>query len=286
MLVNPPRAQAQGRRGDCSRLRHRSAKLQCETTALPKRQFCRENPDMETSLHLHAERADGATIETYLPLSRGGHPARVTALLDTLLTAGAEAKTADLLAALAMALALATLKAHPGRHSLDRTLALVEDVLNAARDTEDAMNRKVADIIKRQKLAKLGPTATVRAACKLMAERDIGAVMVTDAGGHLAGIFTERDLVKRVAGPGLDIDATKLKDVMTPAPQTMRPSDAAVLALRRMRDGGFRHMPVVDEGKLLGIVSSRDFLGAEMKQLEIETAFRSAAMAEGFRPNA
>jgi len=73
---------------------------------------------------------------------------------------------------------------------------------------------------------------------------------------------------------------------MTPAPQTMRPSDAAVVALRRMRDGGFRHMPVVDEGKLLGVVSSRDFLGAEMKQLEIETAFRSAVMAEGFRPTA
>jgi CBS domain-containing protein len=246
---------------------------------------------MEASLHLRAERDDGAMIEAYLPLSRGGHPGRVTTLLDALLKAGAEAETTDLLAALAMALAVATLKARPGRnapgpHSLDRTLALVEDVLNAARATEESMNRKVADIIKRQKLAKLGPTATVRAACKLMAERDIGAVMVTDAEGHLAGIFTERDLVKRVAGPGLDVETTKLKDVMTPAPQTMRPSDAAVVALRRMRDGGFRHMPVVDEGKLLGVVSSRDFLGAEMKQLEIETAFRSAVMAEGFRPTA
>jgi len=241
---------------------------------------------METSLHLRAEREDGAAIEAYLPLSRGGHPARVTALLDDILKAGAGAKTADLLAALAMALTVVTLKARPGPHSLDRTLALVEDVLNAARATEEAMNRKVADIIKRQKLAKLGPTATVRAACKLMAERDIGAVMVTDADGHLAGIFTERDLVKRVAGPGLDVETTRLKDVMTPAPQTMRPSDAAMVALRRMRDGGFRHMPVVDEGKLLGVVSSRDFLGAEMKQLEIEAAFRSAVIAEGYRPTA
>jgi CBS domain-containing protein len=58
------------------------------------------------------------------------------------------------------------------------------------------------------------------------------------------------------------------------------------VALRRMRDGGFRHMPVVDGGKLLGVVSARDFLGAELKQLEVETAFRSAVVAEGFRPTA
>lgn len=148
------------------------------------------------------------------------------------------------------------------------------------------MNRKIADIIKRQKLAKLPPGATVRQACQLMAERGVGAVVVTGADGRLAGIFTERDLVKRVAAPGLDLDKTALSEVMTRAPETMRSSDAAVVALRRMREGGFRHMPVVDNGKLLGVVSSRDFLGAEMKQLEIEASFRTAVLAEGFRPNA
>ena len=241
---------------------------------------------MESSLHLQAERADGAAVGAALPLPRGRDPEKVKALLDKLLKAGAKNETADVLAALALALAIRTLTARPGSQSIDATQALVDEVLDAARDAETAMTRKISDIIKRQKLAKLAPTATIRQACKLMAERAVGAVLVTEAGGRLAGIFTERDLVKRVAAPGLDLDATKLVEVMTPMPETMTPNDPAVVALRRMRDGGFHHMPIVEGDKLLGVVSSRDFLGAEMKQLEIETAFRSAVLAEGFRPTA
>ena len=239
---------------------------------------------MDASLRVRAERADGATVDARLPLPGGRDPERVKALLDKLLKTGAKAETADMLAALALALATRTLTARPGSQSIDATQALIEEVLDAARDAETAMNRKIADIIKRQKLAKLAPTATVRQACQLMAERGIDAVLVTGPEGRLAGIFTERDLVKRVAAPGLDLGKTTLAEVMTKMPETMRPSDPAFVALRRMRDGGFRHMPIVEGDKLRGIVSSRDFLGAEMKQLEIETAFRSAVLAEGFRP--
>ena len=241
---------------------------------------------METSLRLRAERADGASVDALLPLAGGRDPARVKAVLDRLLKAGAKEETADMLAALAMALAVRTLTARPGSQSIDATHASVDEVLDAARDAETAMNRKISDIIKRQKPAKLPPSATVRQASKLMAERGVGAVLVTGEGGRLVGIFTERDLVKRVAANGLDIEKTTLAEVMTKMPETMAPSDPAVVALRRMRDGGFRHMPIVDGTKLLGIVSARDFLGAEMKQLEIETAFRSAVLAEGFRPTA
>jgi CBS domain-containing protein len=241
---------------------------------------------MGSSLHLKTERADGAAVDVFLPLPDGSEAARVKPLLDKLLKLGAKERPADFLAALAMALNVKTLTARPGTQSLDATQALVEQVLEAGREAETAMNRKIADIIKRQKVARLAPSASVRQACKLMAERSIGAVMVTGADGRLAGIFTERDLVKRVAAQGLDLDKTALAEVMTKAPETMRPSDAAVVALRRMRDGGFRHMPVVDGEKLLGVVSSRDFLGAELKQLEIETAFRSAVLAEGFQPHA
>lgn len=241
---------------------------------------------MGTSLHLRAERADGASVGAALPLPRGRDPEKVKALLDKLLKAGAKEETADVLAALSIALAVRTLTAPLGSQSIDATQALIDEVLEAARDAETAMTRKISDIIKRRKLAKLAPTATVRQACKLMAERGIGAVLVTEANGKLAGIFTERDLVKRVAAPGLDVETTRLAEVMTPMPETMTPDDPAVVALRRMRDGGFRHMPIVDGGKLLGVVSARDFLGTEMKQLEIETAFRSAVLAEGFRPTA
>ena len=241
---------------------------------------------MDAKLRFRAERADGAVVDALLPLPRGSDPERVKALLDKILKVGTKAETADVIAALATALAAKTLAADPGHQSVDATHGAVEAILDAARDVETTMSRKIADIIKRQKLAKLAPTATVRQACKLMAERAVGAVLVTEASGKLAGIFTERDLVKRVAAPGLDIETTTLAEVMTKMPETMKPSDPAVVALRRMRDGGFRHMPIVEGEKLLGVVSARDFIGAEMKQLEIETAFRSAVLAEGFHPNA
>jgi CBS domain-containing protein len=148
------------------------------------------------------------------------------------------------------------------------------------------MARRVADIIKGQKIATLRPSDSVRAACKVMAERNIGAVLVTDEDGRLLGIFTERDLLNRVAAPGLDFDKTLLREVMTKRPMSMHSTDSAIVALRRMRDGGYRHLPVVDGGELRGIVSSRDFLGAELRELEAEAAFKSALQDEGFRPGA
>ncbi len=241
---------------------------------------------MDARLRFRTERADGAVVDALLPLPRGSDPERVKALLDKILKAGAKEETATMIAALAAALAARTLTAAPGSQSVDATEGAIAAIMDAAKDAETTMNRKIADIIKRQKLAKLAPTATVRQACKLMAERAVGAVLITEGGGKLAGIFTERDLVKRVAASGLDVETTTLAEVMTRMPETMKPSDPAVVALRRMRDGGFRHMPIVEGEKLLGVVSARDFIGAEMKQLEIETAFRSAVLAEGFRPQA
>lgn len=267
-------------------MRSRAARLRCETTGLRKAGLCRDTSLVDGSLRLRAERADGAAVDALLPLPRGRDPERVTRLLDRILKAGAKAETADIIAALALALAVRALTARPEDRPIDAAEATVAEVLSTARDVETAMSRKIADIIKRQKLAKLPPTASVRQACKLMAERAVGAVLVTGPDGRLAGIFTERDLVKRVAAPGLDIEKTELAAVMTRMPETMTPDDPAVVALRRMRDGGFRHMPAVDGGKLLGVVSARDFLGAELKQLEVETAFRSAVVAEGFRPTA
>src|SRR5207247_1856820 len=110
---------------------------------------------------------------------------RVKPLLDKLLKLGTKEDTADILAALAMALTVRTLTALPGTQSLDATQAMAENMLDAGRDAETAMNRKIAEIIKRQKLAKLAPAATVRQACKLMAERAVGAVLVTDEAGKL-----------------------------------------------------------------------------------------------------
>jgi len=133
-------------------------------------------------------------------------------------------------------------------------------------------NRSMEEIVRHQHPVTMPATASVRDACAEMHQRRIGAVLVTDAEGGLAGIFTGRDLVRIVAA-GEDPGATMLHSVMTPNPDTMPPGHHAIDALRVMRDGGFRHIPVVDGGKILGIVSRGDFRGLEHDRLDVETGY-------------
>ena len=132
------------------------------------------------------------------------------------------------------------------------------------------MRRVVPDIVRNQHLLQLPPDATVRNAALAMRERHVGAVLVT-TDGRLAGIFTERDMVNRVVADGRDPDHTTLAEVMTADPDTITPSTTAIEALRRMDDGGYRHLPIVERGRLVGIVSRRDFHGDEKARLDDES---------------
>jgi CBS domain-containing protein len=87
---------------------------------------------------------------------------------------------------------------------------------------------------------------------------------------RLQGIFTERDLVNRVVATGLDPARTRLDKVMTRDPDSVRADTSVAEALRMMEDGGYRHLPVVEGGRLIGMVSRRDFFGDEKAQLEHE----------------
>ena len=118
-------------------------------------------------------------------------------------------------------------------------------------------HKTVHNLIDGQNIISLPPDTTVRAATKVMAKHKIGAVPVTES-GRLMGIFTERDLISRVIAREVNPDATRLRDVMTPHPQTIDAGENAGKALQMMRDGGFRHLPVTQKGQLLGIVSIRD----------------------------
>ena len=133
--------------------------------------------------------------------------------------------------------------------------------------------RIVPDIIQSQELFTLSPSDSVRDAVRVMAERKIGAVLIK-RDDKLAGIFTERDVLTRIVDAGLDADTTKLDDVMTADPDTLAPSDRAMDALMKMSTRGYRHLPVVDEGQLVGIVSIRDIFGAVQKELETDLAQR------------
>jgi len=117
--------------------------------------------------------------------------------------------------------------------------------------------RTILSIIGAQNTVTLQPGTTVRAAAKVMAQHRIGAVPVTEK-GRLVGIFTERDLMNRVIAGDIDEDATRLGDVMTAEPQTIAADATIVDALHLMIDGGFRHLPVVQGERLVGIVSMRD----------------------------
>ena len=122
--------------------------------------------------------------------------------------------------------------------------------------------RSIVQLIKRQAIH-LAPSASVREAARLMSENHIGALLVMDE-GRLAGIFTERDALNRVLAEGRDPDSTPLSEVMTRDPLTLSPQTAATQALRLMGEVGFRHLPVVEDDEVYGIISLRDFVGVEL----------------------
>ena len=129
-------------------------------------------------------------------------------------------------------------------------------------------NRIISSIIAGQSVVTASKETTVRAACSLMAQKKIGALLVVE-NNRIAGIFTERDALNKVLAGNMDPDKTSLSQVMVANPQTIRADKPLGYALQFMVDGGFRHVPVVDEnGAPVGMVSARDALGQDMVQLE------------------
>jgi CBS domain-containing protein len=129
----------------------------------------------------------------------------------------------------------------------------------------------MADIVRNQDPVTLPQDATVREACRCMRERRIGAVLVINDKGRLLGIFTGRDAVHRVLAEGKSAARTALSEVMTHDPMTIPPGKKAIDALRLMEGGRYRHLPIVDDGKIVGIVSRFDFSGLELDRLDEET---------------
>ena len=131
-------------------------------------------------------------------------------------------------------------------------------------------NRRISNVIAGQSLVTATREMTVRAACRLLAEKRIGAMLVVES-NKIVGIFTERDALNKVLATGVDPDTTTLAQVMVSNPMTIRSDKPLGFALAMVADGGFRHVPVVDDnGAPLGMVSARDALGQDMLELEKE----------------
>lgn len=135
------------------------------------------------------------------------------------------------------------------------------------------MQRKIIpDIVKEQSIYALPLDGTALDAAKMMANRDVGAVLVVERDGRLAGIVTERDITRRIVANGLDAKKTAVADIMTPSPDTISPDDFGVEALEIMRVRRYRHLPVTVDGKAVAMVSVRDLY--EVMKDELETNIR------------
>jgi CBS domain-containing protein len=129
--------------------------------------------------------------------------------------------------------------------------------------------RSIRDVIANRKTFTAPGKTSVAAAARLMKEHDVGALMVVE-GGRLVGIFTERDALFRVLAEPRDPTSTHVADVMTAKPRTVDPDKPLGHALFMMYDGGFRHVPVVERGKPIGMITARDALDPELREFESE----------------
>lgn len=132
---------------------------------------------------------------------------------------------------------------------------------------------KVRDILDKTRLVTAAPDMRVNAAAKLMAFEQVGAVLVTDS-GRLMGIFTERDITFRVVAQDRDPALTLVSAVMTPAPVTIDAHKSFGYAMLLMHDNRFRHLPVLEAGQLIGIVSARNALDPDLEEFVAESQRR------------
>jgi CBS domain-containing protein len=131
------------------------------------------------------------------------------------------------------------------------------------------MPRKIKDVMPDRQTAELPPTATVQRAARLMSKLKQCATLIVFK-DHLEGILTEQDIVRRVVAAGLDPASTVLSQVMTPHPDTIGLDEIAIKGLQMMEDGKYRHLPVVNGNRIIGIISRADYPADEKAELETE----------------
>lgn len=131
----------------------------------------------------------------------------------------------------------------------------------------------IESVMERKRILIAPPETSVSEAAKLMAKKKVSAVLVVED-GRLVGIFTERDAVYRVIAKGLDAHTTRLAEVMTPDPTTVAPDESFGYAMLMMHERGFRHAPVIENDRPVGIVSARNALDPELEEFEAEARRR------------
>jgi CBS domain-containing protein len=133
----------------------------------------------------------------------------------------------------------------------------------------------IHDLVKEQETYRADVKQTVLELAQAMVDRNIGAVPVLRE-GELVGVFSERDLMKRVVVAGLDPGATHVEEVMTADPLTVSPRESIETCMVLMRRHGFRHLPICDGKVLKGIVSLRDIMLHDLNEKDDEVRMMRA----------
>lgn len=134
--------------------------------------------------------------------------------------------------------------------------------------------RIIPDVVNDQRVCAMRADGRVDEAARRMRFFNIGAIVIVDERGRIIGIVTERDITQRVVAESRNAAAVSLADIMTRDPDTLAPHDTAQDALDMMRVCGYRHLPVVDHERLVGMVSVRDLYDATKLDLEQSIDFR------------
>jgi CBS domain-containing protein len=133
------------------------------------------------------------------------------------------------------------------------------------------MNVKTILAAKGGEVVAIEPTADLAAAAKLLSTHRIGAVMIRGAGGRLGGILSERDIVRALSEHGAGALTLTVGQVMTRNVATCGEDDSIASIMERMTTGKFRHMPVVTQGALVGLVSIGDVVKQRVEEIERES---------------
>jgi len=123
-----------------------------------------------------------------------------------------------------------------------------------------------------QSIITIAPTASVSDASKLLSDNRIGAVIVDAGDGQVAGILSERDIVRELGRRGTGCLEDTVAALMTKDVKSCDPNDTAVSVLERMTQGRFRHMPVMSNGALSGVISIGDVVKARIQEVEHENS--------------
>ena len=137
-------------------------------------------------------------------------------------------------------------------------------------------DRSLQEVVAGRPVLSVEADATVQEAARLMKEYRVGAILVQE-NGRLRGIFTERDMVFRVAAEGLNPASTPISQVMSGQLVVGHPQDTHVLALTRMAATGIRHLPVVEASRVVGMVSRRQLMALDIALMDADIDRREAS---------